>query len=248
MKKAISYLMAFTMLFLLVIPVSAKEKEVVQKEKVIYQAKEITNQKELYERAVKGIKDVPINDLSLPKQEMKNNQTKENVELSEHVTSQLLNVKTVDDTEIQEIAVTTFVTPESSTILEPTFTTFATSGSKSEEEWDSSYGVRAYSTIYYSRTTKDGVSYAKVTKASGGWSISDSSISLSSRKVTIGTSGWPAGTQSITKYPTGNSWSYSTPTSWEYISTTSGHSIGATSTVTLKRGSSTWTLKLNNNL
>lgn len=246
MKKAISYSLIFVMLFLLSIPVSAEEKETVKKEKVIYQAKEITNEKELYVRALKGIKEVPINNLDLPEQEMINNQTNEHVNLSQHVTSQLLSTKNINDTVVQEFAITTFVTPETSTNSEPVFSTF---GSKSEDLWDSSLGVKAYSTIYYSRTTKSGVGYAKVTKATGGWTVSDKSISLSNRVVKIGTSGWPSGTQSITKNPSSNSWSYTAPTSWKYISTESENSIGATSTVTLKRGTrSTWTLKLNNNL
>ncbi len=246
MKKAISYSLIFVMLFLLSIPVSAEEKETVKKEKVIYQAKEITNEKELYERALIGIKEVPINNLDLPEQEMINNQTKEHVNLSQHVTSQLLSTKSINDSVVQEFAITTFVTPEASTNSEPVFSTFA---SKSEDLWDSSQGVKAYSTIYYTRTTKSGVGYAKVTKATGGWTVSDKSISLSNRVVKIGTSGWPAGTQSITKNPSGNSWSYTTPTSWKYISTEGENAIGATSTVTLKRGTrSTWTLKLNNNL
>lgn len=227
-------------------------------QQIVFQAKEIKDEKELYKRAVKGIQEVKLTNEELPKYELKNKNTKEDVKLSHYTTSQLLKVENDGDTEVQEFAVTTFaVTEEETASLNSRFSVaslnndylfVADSGSKREEKWDDSISVKAVITIYYSRITKNGVDYAKVTKASGGWTISDSSVSLSNRKVSIGSSGWPVNSQSIEKKPTENSWNYSTPFTWEYISLNAGHHIGANSTVTLKRGGSSWELTLNNRL
>ncbi|WP_067843690.1 hypothetical protein [Amphibacillus sediminis] len=120
---------------------------------------------------------------------------------------------------------------------------------KGDEEYDSSYGVRAYSRIYYDRYTERGVTMAKLTKVTGGWNVYDSSISLSSRRVRYGASGWPGVQHSYTKYPTSNSYTYNLPSSTKGVALTGTYHIGTNSHVTLKRGTrSTWTLYLENNL
>ncbi|WP_299833661.1 hypothetical protein [uncultured Metabacillus sp.] len=125
----------------------------------------------------------------------------------------------------------------------------AASNSKSASQWDSSYSVRAYSTYYYTRYEKDGYAYHDITSCSGGWSRSDSSVTMSQRKVIYGASGpsYPNGSyvqQNQTMYPTSNSFSYTAPSSWVAVKTT--HAVGVSTWVTLNRGGSTWTLKLIN--
>lgn len=91
--------------------------------------------------------------------------------------------------------------------------------------------------------------FANLTRVTGGWTILDSTVSLSSRMVRYGSSGWPNGAQTDTKYPTDNFYDYTTPATWAAISLTGSYTFGTNSTVTLKRGtSSTWTLYLLNNL
>ena len=247
MKKYLFYSLLFSVFSLSFInPVSANE--VKKDQEIVFQAEEINDQDELYERAIKGIQEVKLTDRELPKYELKNNNTKENVNLLQYTTSQLLKSEKKGDTEIQEFAVTTFTVTEEEVTNNDHLTT-ADSGSKDETKWDESLSVRASITIHYTRTIKNNVNYAKVTSASGSWTINDSSVSLSNRKVIIGTSGWPVNTQSVIKTPTGNSWNYTAPSTWEYVSLDAGHNVGADSTVTLKRGtSSSWTLTLSNKI
>jgi hypothetical protein len=218
-----------------------KEKERVL---VLYEREEIKDIDKLFERAKNNISDIneKKNKFSAS---LENNNTKQKDDLTILSTTQLLkSVKKNDGTIVNSYSTTVFaVTPSADG-----------SGSKNKNGWDSSYGIEAYSTYYYDYYNKSGGTspgeYRDLTSVKGGWKIHDSTISLSNRKVTLGASGTSYNgyyVQQITdKYPTGNSFSYSAPSSWEPVYMSNG-SVGVTTTVTLKRGSSTWTLTLRNN-
>lgn len=127
------------------------------------------------------------------------------------------------------------------------------SGSDYFEDWDSSGGLKAWTTVYYSTTTISGVEYLKVTKVTGGLSIVDPTYSITSHKVIIGCTGWSASSgykeQNTTKTPglSTFSWSYNAPTSWLYINTEAPIAVaGANYQIKIKRGGSSWNFTLPN--
>lgn len=125
----------------------------------------------------------------------------------------------------------------------------ALSGNNYKEKWDSSLGVKADLTVYYNTKGTTPEEYL-LTKVSGGWTIADTSISLSNREVYYVSEGsfpQPVYNQHSTKTPTTNSFNYNTGFT-KYVAEDFSL-VGATSKVTLKRGtSSTWTLTLPNNI
>lgn len=252
MKKYFYSLFLLFTFLLVFVNVPAANAQVEDNKEIIYQAQEITDIDELLERALNGVHEVELNNIELPKYQYKiKSSTLTNSELSEDFnvtnvsTSQLLKVEKIGDVEIEEFAITTFGLVEETDNINS-----AESGNKGEEKWDSSYSVKAYSTIYYSRKKENNIEYAKITKATGGWKISDSTVSITSRKVSVGTSGFPSLTQAKDYSPTSNEWSYSSDfKDWKYVSLQYTHYVGATSTATLKsRGGSVWTLQLQNNI
>ncbi|USG65935.1 hypothetical protein NDK47_00835 [Brevibacillus ruminantium] len=132
----------------------------------------------------------------------------------------------------------------------------STFGSTSDDDFDSSYSVQAYSTYFWDRyKDTNGNGYKKLTKVTGGWTIHDNKVSITNREVKYGASGGSLrddGTHGgsviqdsgILK-PTSNSFSYNAPTSWKPVFEGAG-TIGVNTTATLKLGSETWTLRLNN--
>lgn len=261
MKKYFYSLFLLFTFLLVFVNVPAANAQVEDNKEIIYQAQEITDIDELLERALNGVHEVELNNIELPKYQLTNSNkikssTLTNSELSEDFnvtnvsTSQLLKVEKIGDVEIEEFAITTFGLVEETDNINGFNIASAESGNKGEEKWDSSYSVKAYSTIYYSRKKENNIEYAKITKATGGWKISDSTVSITSRKVSVGTSGFPSLTQAKDYSPTSNEWSYSSDfKDWKYVSLQYTHYVGATSTATLKsRGGSVWTLQLQNNI
>ncbi|MCM3089156.1 hypothetical protein M3557_14650 [Bhargavaea ginsengi] len=165
------------------------------------------------------------------------------IDVEEYSTAQILSETVTDKGEVEQlIAVTVF---NDVSLEEAGIGIFADKG---DDKWDSSYGVRAYSRIYYTSSEKNTIKYARLNKVTGGWSISDTSIALSSRTVRYGSSGWSSGNQTAVKYPTGNTYSYTTPSSWTSTALTGTYAVGTTSEVKLTRRGSSWTLKFVNNL
>ncbi|MCM3324770.1 hypothetical protein [Cytobacillus kochii] len=198
---------------------------------------------ESYQDAVNGVSDIPLEHINISN-EMKaftqDEGVAEDLKITEYKTAQILEES---DSE-QFIAVTVF---NDVNILEdtdgpPEIMPF---GDKGSDKWDSSGGVKSYSRIYYKTKVEGGVTYATLTKVTGGWTNSDSSIKLSNRKVVYGVSGWPGVSKKLTVNPSTNS--YNASFSWPYVATSTTYHLGTNSTVTLKRGSSTWTLYHLNN-
>lgn len=117
--------------------------------------------------------------------------------------------------------------------------------SQYDDETGSSYTVRSYSTIYWDRKTSGGLNYVRLTRVSGGWTLLDSTFTLSNRRVEYGQT--PLTNVSETKYPTGNIFNYYTPTSWGWENDGSSVAMGATTYVTVKRGTNSFIQAFTNN-
>lgn len=118
------------------------------------------------------------------------------------------------------------------------------SGNKYEESGIVYYSATVYSTIYYDRKTENNISYAKLTKVSGGVKDFNSGFYLVKQVITIGTfgayDGNPISDQSVTKTTTNKTWSYS-DFNFPYVNMTAYHNIGCNVDVTIKHGSSSYT-------
>jgi len=164
------------------------------------------------------------------------------MDIKQFRTAQLLKVTQNGDKTTKEYAVTTFgvICPMGSVVRE-------------DDKWDNSYSVRAYSTIYVLKSTCKGSDCYKLQYAEGGWDIADGSVSVSGRKVILGSSGTNPNnglfiSQDVTYYPSSNTYFYDAPyMDWTYIVRNSYMNVGSTSFATLKRGTSSWKLTLTNN-
>lgn len=240
MKKIIS-LLVISIIFLtgfnsVSLAQSSETKSVFNREKSI---------EESYEDAINGISDLQENSIGLSAVNINSKTNDTSSSVKQYSTTQILSETVKEDSVEQKIAVTVF---NNVALKQQSNDNIRTMDDKGRSEWDSSLGVRVHSRIYYTISKKDNVRYAKLNKITGGWKIDDSSIKLSKRTVRYGSSGWPSGTQKATKNPSGNSYSYNAPSSWKKTAIEGGRAVGSTSVVTLKRGGSTWTLTLVNNL
>jgi hypothetical protein len=215
-------------------------------EKIIYKAKEITDINLLYERAKNGVTDKKDDNFKEDVSIM--GAVSENDEIRKFSTTQkLLEVEKNNETTESFKTVSFVVVSEKhdNGIIRPF-------GSKDEEQWDGAYGIRAYSTVYYTRSTNGNLYTYTLNSVSGGWDNIDSQYSLSGRHVRYGVSGNRAGGGVVLehedKYPTGNTFSYTATSAMSYP-VESRVIMGLNSYITIKRGtSSTWELHHQNNL
>ncbi|MDE8563289.1 hypothetical protein PNH38_05235 [Anoxybacillus rupiensis] len=238
-----------------------------KKYRVVEKNKEVTDLNILFENAKRGKSDLNEKQLQklaskaeLKADDKEPNSLNLNVETFE--TSQLLETREYEDGSVEkDYAITTFAIAN-----EPTNTLSTVSdegGSQNRYKWDSTLGVKAYSTVYYSIVSDPrGSKHWDITSVSGGWQIEDNTYILSGMKVVIGQNGWSywggiVTAQSVTKYPSSRTYSYTAPSSWVPVVasgsfTPTGSGVGMNSTVTIKRDSahntSSWTLSLTNNL
>lgn len=201
---------------------------------------------ESYHDAVNGISDIDTSKFGISSEvsTINANTLSENpIDVEEYSTAQILSETVNDDGDTgQLIAVTVFNDIE----LKEGDSEIGIFADKGNEKVDPF--LRSYNRIYYQNSTDRGVAYAKLTRVTGGWKVFNPLTTLSNRIVRYGSSGWPTGTQAAVKYPIGNTYSYNTPSSWKRTALSGSYAIGTNSTVTVKRGSSTWTVKLRNNL
>lgn len=143
---------------------------------------------------------------------------------------------------------TTYVANLSDAVAAPTTeTTMSTFSSGSSFLSDvSSTDVKFYSTVYYNYDSSLKYPYL-LTSVSGGYTRLDMSVVVSSQSVRLGCSDVHV-TQAKTVYPSGSSWSYDSGFKTYIAKTGSIGGLGANYTATLKRGSSTWTFELPNNV
>lgn len=146
-----------------------------------------------------------------------------------------------------EIDTTSLTKQNKDAMKSKTYVTRA-SGTLTEDGFEQTGGVYVYITIYYTTrgTTPD--EYL-LTKVSGGYAIQDPQISVTSQSIRYACVGnWPIldNSQNVSRSPTTSSWSYNTGFTRYFI--LDGASIGANSLTKFKRGASTWSLQLINNL
>lgn len=141
--------------------------------KLLYQSEEITSFDELHKRANLQINDFDISKLpeSITKSKYVLKDKNGNINpLDTTITSQLLNQVQTKNGINETYAVTLLAT-----------------GSLSDEKMDDSISVKAYSTIYFTKESSPDTII--LTKASGGWQVNDTSVSVHDRLVRYGTSG-----------------------------------------------------------
>lgn len=116
---------------------------------------------------------------------------------------------------------------------------------------DNGYGMTAYLTVYFNRSTQDGLTYGQLTSVTGSWVVSDTSYKLSGRTVCYGEDGKSISgahySNSATKSPTTNSFSYTTSEMKQAINISASgvfSTFGCWSEVTITRKGSTWKLFL----
>jgi hypothetical protein len=213
---------------------------------------------EAYQDAINGISDINLDHINISSNEMtavpskSNLNTKnglsldsnepEDLEITEYKTAQVLQ----ESEDEQSIVVTVFNDVEISDEGQLAIASITPlSGDKGGNKTDDSASVRSHSRIYFKTKIENNITYATLTKVTGGWTILDSSVSLSNRKVVNGITGWPGVAKSSTLNPSTNT--YNSSFSWPYVATSTTYHLGTNATVTLKRGSSTWTLYHQNN-
>ncbi|MBE5965768.1 MAG: hypothetical protein E7255_02170 [Lachnospiraceae bacterium] len=122
--------------------------------------------------------------------------------------------------------------------------TLATSGSQSQQIWDSSGGVEGFLTLYYE---KDGDNYL-ITRITGDWLIHDSGTAIKDKKLIAACNHGFYGDQYISQDITTGS--FDITTGWErYAESTAGFvAIGARTTCKLYRISSgsSWKFEVDN--
>jgi hypothetical protein len=118
--------------------------------------------------------------------------------------------------------------------------------------WDTSISVKGYVTIYYSYyANSDGINEYTLTQIAGGYTKSDSTVSISSQTVVYGMQGYSKTYGIVYKdstiYPTTSSWSITTGYTSSVVLDVSAN-FGATYTIKLVRGTSAWSLVITNML
>ncbi|WP_120464958.1 hypothetical protein [Paenibacillus aceti] len=221
--------------------------------KVLYNAQEITDIDLLYERAKHGISDVvsknPDQNIAFVSDAPINGTIKEYT-----TTQKLLAVEKNGVLEESFKTVSFLVYTEEKSTDEEKPGLIQPRGSKEEEDWDSSKGVRAYSTVKYTRSTNNNLYTYKLDSVSGGWNSYDHGTLIIERKVKYGITGNAQGSGiAVSKssgdlYPNQNTFDYTAPSSWPALE--SNVVMGVNTYITLKRQSGTyeWTLHLQNNL
>jgi hypothetical protein len=248
MKKMNVFLVSFAVLFSLLFSsvAFASTAPVVSGNtaKVTFQQNEITDKSALFERALSGISDIsktPFAPATAVVTDVNGNKTK----VTGYTTTQHLQTISLADGSTTNSYVTNIFSPN-----------FSDGGSISFSKWDTSYGVQAYSTIYW--TTVDdsnGNAYYYLTQVVGGWHVSGG-LSLLNQSVTLGQAGitMNPGSKNVNLtqyyYPTSFSFSYNAPSSWASLAVypPADGIVGMVSQTTIMHGgSSKWTLTLCNN-
>lgn len=134
-------------------------------------------------------------------------------------------------------------------------------GSNTVYDSDAAGCVSASLTINYSTTTTNGKDYVSLTSISGGYtadgtgSIISGGVLVSSNSITYGASGVTTSGKKVTQSKTydpgkaSRSFSITPPSTWVSVAAESEVAVvGANYTITLKRGTGSWTCYLENNL
>ncbi|MDM5358102.1 hypothetical protein QUF78_09355 [Peribacillus sp. ACCC06369] len=224
--------------------------------KKVIKYEQITDLNELYTRALNGVSDLSSQQDDLEKFELSTKSVEKlELETQSHSTSQLLEVENVDGQLVETYATTTFHVAQDITDkieqqkLDTKIQPFA---SKKDDKWDSTKGVKAYSTITWSNVfDKNQVKHFKLTKVTGGWSYNGAgNYVLSNRSAIVGQVG-PGSFGSTSgqskQIATGsNTYSYNIPSSWKAVIASKYNTCGVSTNLKISRGSSSWTLPFQN--
>ena len=132
-------------------------------------------------------------------------------------------------------------------------TTKSSGGSLYQYKWDKTGTVKIYSKVFFTKIKYKKMWYADITKVTGGYKSEGNGVTRKSDTLTIGQEGkrksdFKYKSYSKTYSNLGKSWSKTPPSSWEPVCIdTKPHTVGCTYKVTLKRGSSSWSVTLDNN-
>lgn len=211
----------------------------------------------LFQRAVNGISDIKNEDLAPKfKAHISNSEDGKSKDVNVYSTTQLLKEEKFKDGKInREYATTSFAVIEKSDLKSPG--KFYIQGELSDDGWDSTLSVKAYSTIRWS-TEYDSNGVEHITMAgktiSGGWNLL-SGFSIKSKTVTIGQTGvssWGGYLQQTAPYSISDSdftFSKTAPSTWKPVLADDTSTVGCTQTCRIYRGTSTsyWTFIFSNN-
>lgn len=122
-------------------------------------------------------------------------------------------------------------------------------GNTYKEMWDSTYSVKGYITIYYTYDLVNNTYAYILTQVSGGYIISDGSVSIASQSLVYGEGGYSASNGLVnlhnTQTPTSSSWNYLTGYNTNCV-LAGNYTFGATYTLNLVRRTSSWTFIMSN--
>jgi hypothetical protein len=221
---------------------------------------EITDLKVLRERAFNNITD-KVN-IKTPKFTITDASTLKEKQYDAKETSQLINEyedSSADNSKVKEYKTTVFystinhnnVAGNTTDGLE--LSALSSGGTHTQDAYDPSYSVEAYSTITWLETTSGGYTYIKITQVTGGWHIYDSHATVLNKYMSTSemgpniTNGYVY-SNTITQYP-GLSYNYSYSSSFQYIRKCGLSAAGTTSSCTVKYSSgSTYYLTCENDI
>jgi hypothetical protein len=248
MKKILSVSLALVMLLAISTQFGFSKAEAkVGNKEIVFQAKEIKDKETLYKRALKGInedkKGAPVPEKAV----LKGNG--DSVEIETKTTSQLLERYNKEDgTSVEVYAATTFTEVEGEDLVA------ASASGQSGSTWDSSGGIKAFSTIYYERPSYDGNYYIEIKYATGGWDFYDGNLRVLNRDVRIGASGptaWGGSARAVDQrrnyYGVGLDWTAYAYASWVPVLDNGRTSSGIASYSTISGYGDSWTLNHYNN-
>lgn len=242
MNLCTNILKPFIIIFLLLAsftPAYASEnKKTNDKSKTLYHAQEIKDLKVLEKRAKQGISDDKSDQLNhVVETSLINSDTGQiEKEVTYQTTQKLLTTVSEDGQLTNSYVTTTFSgTPSTTDNASPTGVVSAL-GSQSDSYSGASSTVKSYSTIYWDTKGSGTTRQFRLNKATGGWTILDSTFSISNRLARIGETNI-----SSTYYPSSNSFTYYSPSSFPWLNANAKTNyLGCTTEVTIKRGTNSW--------
>lgn len=118
-------------------------------------------------------------------------------------------------------------------------------------QWDGSFGVRAWATIYYNVVQYGSVDHYSIMKITGGWIVYDMLLQDEDFYITYGQSGF-YGAYPITQvksFSVTNDFLVMPPSNWLPVSSVVNHTVGINTYATISRGTgSTWELHMIHNI
>lgn len=224
----------------------------------IFEKPEITDLNKLYDNAKNGITDDSRHQVKAVLKNMNSNQ-KEEEQITTYSTTQLLKKqKLANGQEVNSYVTTNFAKLSNQQIDKiKQESNYRTQGNMEDDKWDSSGGVQAYSTIYwttYSSTRYPLVGAIEMNKVTGGVSNHDSRLTVNYGKVTMQQNGMSDvtgfGITGQVKPWTNSSlaYTYNRPTSWVRVQNYSSSTVGSTAEyiVTSTTQGNSWALHFPN--